>query len=310
MSSKGGKNKRKAEVLSEVETPNTPTKSSTQRAIKSSGNISANPDQLSCFSLDSRVLSKAVKDWLSGSAPGTGKNSALPGRLDVVSEGHLKFSVPDLETLGLCWSYSTRTQSPKSSAIEVEVKLLEGGGNHDSPRWQHDKKKHYIYHIMALYAAQCSEAAVMTEAIGAKGSKTLSLPIDLKYSVDDLARVSASKSKKGVLTILHLCGNKWCCFPGHYFVGSKIYNDEQTACHKGLHNALSLEEYLQIQACYCKHEPKCWALPYAGIYNLTPGFCKTGLDVGLDSLVEEGKTGSSSEYGSGFEMDDLWNRGE
>lgn len=47
--------------------------------------------------------------------------------------------------------------------------------------------------------------------------------------------------------MLHLCGNKWCTWPGHFFVGTKVSNDEQTACHKGLHNAASLEDYVAIQ---------------------------------------------------------------
>lgn len=172
-------------------------------------------------------------------------------------------------------------------------------------RWQFDKRKHYIYHMMALYSAQRAEAIAMSStmaaapAIGSVSGGTptarLNLPAQLRYTIADLEGVSATKVKSGAYTVLHLCGNKWCCFSGHYFVGSKVYNDEQTACHKGLHNARSLEEYLQIQNSYCKHEPKCWALPYGGAYDLTPEFCETGQEIAE----------SSDDYGSTSDLEDL-----
>lgn len=137
--------------------------------------------------------------------------------------------------------------------------------------------------MLALYAATEVEAAAARSALiigdvdEEAASARLHLPANLKFTVADLLSVSPSKTGVRAKTILHLCGNKWCCWPGHYFVGSKIFNDEQTACHKGLHNARTLEEYLEIQNSYCKHEPRCWALPYSGEYDLTPGFCETGL---------------------------------
>ena len=137
--------------------------------------------------------------------------------------------------------------------------------------------------------------------VGGDGDR-LRLPDMIRFSVSDLSQVSATKTKLGAKTVLHLCGNKWCCSSGHYFVGSKVFNDEQTSCHKGLHNAVSLEEYLQIQACYCKHEPKCWAMPCRDKLDLTPSFCETGMPEEVDlTLSGEGVSnsqGSSDEFGS------------
>ena len=145
--------------------------------------------------------------------------------------------------------------------------------------------------MIALYVATEAEAAAARAALSVKdlneepASVRLIFPALINFTVADLLSVSPSKNLPGAKTVLHLCGNKWCCWAGHFFVGSKIFNDEQTACHKGLHNARSLEEYFQIQNSYCKHEPRCWAIPYSGVYNMTPEFCETGLTSTLPGVV-------------------------
>ncbi|PWY97040.1 hypothetical protein BCV70DRAFT_208895 [Testicularia cyperi] len=37
-----------------------------------------------------------------------------------------------------------------------------------------------------------------------------------------------------LFTIMYLCGNRWCMNVDHYYIGSKQYNNKQTACHQGL----------------------------------------------------------------------------
>jgi hypothetical protein len=151
-----------------------------------------------------------------------------------------------------------------------------------------------MYHVLALQSARAlntsgslSLSGLLTNTFSTTIT-ALTLPTNLLYSVTDLESVTQTKSKTDVATksIMHLCGNKWCMNSGHYFVGTKIFNDEQSFCHKGLHNAITLQEYLSIQLCYCKHTPKCWANPHAGEFDLTAGFCETGLPVVVVDEVE------------------------
>jgi hypothetical protein len=159
-----------------------------------------------------------------------------------------------------------------------------------------DKKKYYAYHLAAVSAARAQESRLVSAAAAAGGLPSISgldgsaklggLDTEeestLLYTVADLMAVSKSKTEvkangEKALTIMHLCGNKWCLEASHYHVGTKAFNDNQVHCHFGLHSAATLEEYLQIQASYCKHEPKCWALPYEGALDLTAKFVETGL---------------------------------
>lgn len=176
-------------------------------------------------------------------------------------------------------------------------------------RWQASGgQKHYIYHLMALEAALAVEARAMAHSMGSEvgvgSSKNiseprLSLPVSLHFDVAGLKSVSPSKTLVDAKTVLHWCGNKWCCNPGHFYVGSKVYNDEQTSCHKGLHNAESVEQYLGIQASYCKHVPKCWALPYGGAFDLTPAFCETGVLPAAEVLS------ATEEFGEELDIADI-----
>lgn len=122
--------KRKASALEESSgnsAPNTPKKPKSKvKATKS--------DDLAVFQLDTKILSSTVAEWISGDKAGTGSNQSLPGRLDVVGKENLKFQVPEVDTFGPCWSFSSRTKKGKNSAIETTLKLVEGGTNNDSPR--------------------------------------------------------------------------------------------------------------------------------------------------------------------------------
>jgi hypothetical protein len=161
-----------------------------------------------------------------------------------------------------------------------------------------DKKKYYAY-LAALSAARAevlsapasfslsSVSAAATAGVESDGAKIAGLDSQfnrrpLLYTVADLEAVSKTKMEANAngekaLTIMHLCGNKWCLEASHLFVGSKAFNDNQVHCHFGLHSTITLEEYLQVQASFCKHKPKCWALPYKGVLDTTAKFVETGL---------------------------------
>ena len=153
-----------------------------------------------------------------------------------------------------------------------------------------------MYHVLALQSARALVSPVpLSSVLGITNNSllaprpavaALALPTELLFSVTDLESVTQTKTKTDAvaMTIMHLCGNKWCMNPGHFFVGTKVFNDDQCFCHRGLHNATSLAEYSAIQLCYCKHAPKCWALPYGGEYNLTARFCDTGIPVVVDEV--------------------------
>lgn len=82
-----------------------------------------------------------------------------------------------------------------------------------------------------------------------------------------IAEVSADKVEDGAKTILHGCGHKFCNAPEHLSIGSKRLNDEQSACHRALQSASSLEEYNIIRRYACRHDPKCWTVIYGGQYS-------------------------------------------
>lgn len=127
---------------------------------------------------------------------------------------------------------------------------------HDSPRVTVHREKVYCYHIVARVAAE----------------KNIS---GLYFTLDDLMSLHPEKSTRydaEIMSLMHLCGNKWCVNCRHYYVGTKVYNDQQAACHFGLHNALTPENYHAIQDHYCKHSVKCWANLYSFPFNTTKGF--------------------------------------
>lgn len=89
-------------------------------------------DKLLPFYENPAYLDGLVGLWLAGNAPGTGANASLPGNLQVVPRGALKFVPPVFEELGPCWAFSTRTKV--NGKIASRLKLVEGGSNSDSPR--------------------------------------------------------------------------------------------------------------------------------------------------------------------------------
>lgn len=139
--------------------------------------------------------------------------------------------------------------------------LREGGENNDSPRvtgmeglnvsGDSKKTKLYAYHIAAARRAYTSPESGLTERLLRSVAK------------DKTSRSSTAEP----LTVMHLCGNKWCVEGSHLVVGRKSYNDQQTACHRGLQSATSSAEIDQIQASYCRHTVTCWTVVYRGDYN-------------------------------------------
>jgi len=133
------------------------------------------------------------------------------------------------------------------------AKLREAGAkqNSDHPRISGGQlrlprnEKLYGYHIVAADAAVTAPTPTLTP--------------------DRLKMVSRKKDEDGALTIMHQCGHRWCFNGRHLSIGTKVYNDEQAACHRMLMSARSLEEYRGAQA-VCRHATKCWTLLYGGHY--------------------------------------------
>jgi len=176
--------------------------------------------------------------------------------------------------------------------------------------WTFGSVKYYMYHVLALQSARAleMESSTVTGSVPLSSNSTssLTLPTRLLYTVADLQSVSQSKRKSETppQTVMHLCGNKWCMNSGHFFVGSKTFNDQQGLCHWGLHHALSLEQYLGVQEHFCKHQPRCWAVPYSGVLDLAAAVCETGLpgvvveeDDPKESTSEGDRSGSFSGAG-------------
>lgn len=174
-------------------------------------------------------------------------NSFLLPFIKALNDANLQFN--QVTPLDHCSALVTRTE--KDGKINESVKLREGrNANKDRPGvilTKGSRTKVYVYHIVALVTAIRNPGPRLTP--------------------DLLRSVSQEKSEKNAQTILHLCGHHWCLTPGHLAVGSKVLNDEQTACHGILQSAKSLEEHDSIQKNGCKHMPKCWTIIYGGEFR-------------------------------------------
>ena len=104
-------------------------------------------------------------------------------------------------------------------------------------------EKVYAYHIMLAH-------------------KAYSRP-DPRVDSARLALLSQDKRDPCPLTILHLCGHRWCQNPDHLTIGTKRWNDEQTSCHRMLQSATSTEEYEAARR-VCRHGDRCWTVVYGG----------------------------------------------
>jgi hypothetical protein len=147
---------------------------------------------------------------------------------------------------GHCWALYTRTRV--NGWVRVALKLREGGFNNDAPRTQTlpglPGRKIYNYHIIA--------------AVEAHDNPSPHLNLDLLHAV------SKDKRDDGALTVMHLCGHKWCHNPAHLAVGTKEYNDEQTGCHRGIQSKGSRTDVDLVRDIYCNHSVKCWSILYKG----------------------------------------------
>lgn len=192
-----------------------------------------------------------------GAPTGIVTNASLPPIVRKLNDRDLAFLGQHLP-LGHCLVLKRRTR--KQGVVSESPALREGGENNDSPRvtgleglcvsGNSRKTKVYAYHIAAAQRAYTSPESGLTE--------------DLLRSV---AKDKTADPSTEPLTVMHLCGNKWCVEGAHLVVGRKRYNDEQTACHRGLQSAISSDEIAQIQASYCRHTIKCWTVVYRGDYN-------------------------------------------
>lgn len=170
-------------------------------------------------------------------------NQSLSPRIRALTDAHLAY--PQVLKHGHCMALFTRTKVKEQ--VREEIKLKEGGSNNDSPRITLNDVpgKVYIYHILAAYKAYTTPTPTL--------------------NLDRLALVTQDKKLDNALTILHLCGHKWCMNPSHYDIGSKKLNDQQTYCHRFLQSATSTSEYEATQE-LCRHKKKCWSIAYRSMY--------------------------------------------
>ena len=174
-------------------------------------------------------------------------NQSLPPRTRSLTDDDLAF--PQDLPFDHCMVYIDRKKT--RGTIQENIKLLEGGTNNDSPRTSllagTSSKKVYCYHILAAYRAYTSPTPA--------------------FNLDRLRMVAQNKSsKEGTqhLTILHLCGHKWCMNMDHLAIGTKVLNDEQTACHRGLQAVQNPQDLEAVSRVYCRHPTKCWTCVYTG----------------------------------------------
>lgn len=149
--------------------------------------------------------------------------------------GHCKYLVTRTRVNGQQW---------------VETPKLHEGGTDLHPRVTINRRKYYVYHLLAVYQAHMKPGKFLNPGL--------------------LARVSQRKAGAEAYTILHDCGHKWCVNRSHLSIGPKTFNDEQVSCHRGLLGALDRTEYQGVQKYYCKHDPKCWTIRYTGEYSDAP----------------------------------------
>jgi hypothetical protein len=196
-----------------------------------------------------------------GAPVGNVSNASLPPVVRQLGDGDLAFPGQQLP-FGHCSILMRRTR--RRGAVSESPALRDGGDNNDSPRVTgvegldvhgsitSAKTKVYAYHIAAAHRAYTSPESGLTEAL-------------LRSVARDKSSLPSNTAKP--LTVMHLCGNKWCVEGGHLVVGRKSYNDQQTACHRGLQSATTSAEVDQIWASYCRHTVKCWTVVYRGDYS-------------------------------------------
>ena len=225
------------------------------------------PPAISVLPIDKHLLvmrvprTAVLKYWQSiqpGAPAGIPTNASLPPVVRKMNDGDLTFFGQQLP-FGHCSVLMRRAR--KKGIVTESPALREGGDNDDAPRvtgldglstsGDSRKIKIYAYHIAAAQKAYTSPESGLSE--------------DLLRSVAKDKTKLASTTKP--LTVMHLCGNKWCVEGAHLVIGSKRYNEQQTACHRGLQSSSSSDQVAQIQASYCQHTVKCWTVVYKGDYN-------------------------------------------
>jgi hypothetical protein len=168
---------------------------------------------------------------------------------------------------GHCSALWTRRRK-RTGGIEEALKLKEGGGNNDSPRYVLAACTHF------QNAGSPGDTRVVVKGINGKvyayhlllAHRAYTNPSDL-VNPDRLALLTQEKSNADPLTVLHLCGHKWCLNADHLAIGSKRLNDEQTACHRLLQSATNLEELALLQRIGCHHPIPCWTIRYRGDFE-------------------------------------------
>lgn len=215
-------------------------------------------DQILIMSAPQDVVISFWESLLAGADARHTSNASLPPSIRQLTQQDLAFKDQTLP-FGHCSVLLRRTR--KGGVVLETPAIREGGNNNDSPRITglrglcvHGKAssvqtKIYAYHLAAAYHAYNSPRVGLTEHL--------------------LRSVAREKSRRvaDTHTIMHLCGNKWCVEGLHLVVGRKQYNDQQTACHRGLQSSLNSQEVAQVQEAYCRPTIKCWTVLYKGVYS-------------------------------------------
>jgi len=229
------------------------------RPIPPTPSILQSENQLLVMSAPRAAIATFWQSIQPGAPVGIVSNACLPPVVRQLNNRDLAFSGQTLP-FGHCSVLMRRTR--RQGVVTESPALREGGDNNDSPRVTGLKglivagkttsmqTKVYAYHIAAAHRAYTQPESGLTEDL-------------LRSVAKDKSRLSTEP-----LTIMHLCGNKWCVEGSHLVIGRKKYNDQQTACHRGLQSSLNSVEVAQIQAVYCRHTTKCWTVVYRGDYGV------------------------------------------
>lgn len=200
--------------------------------------------------------------FAAGTLPISYANSSRPPIVRKLQDDDLKVPGQPLP-FGHCSIMVRRTQTKGGPIREISA-VREGGSNNDAPRLvpaigSLGREKVSAYHLAAVNQAY------------SKPFPGLNIPLLQSVSTDK----KKDDASPDALTIMHLCGNKWCLEGTHLFVGRKKYNDGQVSCHRHLQMAGSVDLIDGFRRDYCPHAVKCWAVVY-----------KDGLDEGRQIVWE------------------------
>ena len=183
-------------------------------------------------------------------------NKELRPGLTPMHDNELIFDSLDIHGKGHGWALamSSRARFARRTSLTEHTRLVPFHFSIPGAK----ANKVYAYHVMALSAAYLS---IMEPA---------AFP-DLPYSLEDVFSIEADKRADSP-TVLHNCGNAFCCNPCHYIIAAKTFNDVQEFCHHFMRMTATKDALINLRdnVCALYHSPKplgsgnCWT----NVYNL------------------------------------------